>query len=275
MSVQLVSVEGAELAVEDWGSGEPIVFVQTALTADELRPLACEPAFEHGYRKILYHRRGYTGSSAVEGPGSVARDAADCRALLTALAVDRAHIVGVSYSAAVGLQLAADAPERTQTLTLLEPPPVQTPSAAEFRAANNRLTQTRRRRGPAAALDEFLSMLIGPDWRDVVDHRLPGSSRQMERDAVTFFDTDLPALLSWQFESADVRRIECPVLHIGGTESGRWFAEVRDVVLDWFPQADDVVIDGADHSLAVTHSRQIAHALVRFLGRHPIPRPSA
>jgi hypothetical protein len=91
----------------------------------------------------------------------------------------------------------------------------------------------------------------------------------MERDAVTFFDTDLPALLSWQFESADARRIECPVMHIGGTESGRWFAEVRDTVLDWFPQADDMVIDGANHSLAVTHSRQIAHALVSFLEPSP------
>lgn len=82
MSVQLVTVDGAQLEVLECGSGEPIVFVQTALTADELLPVAQAPALEHGYHKIIYHRRGYAGSSAVSGPGSIARDAADCRALL-------------------------------------------------------------------------------------------------------------------------------------------------------------------------------------------------
>jgi len=36
------------------------VFIQTALTADELRPLATNPSLDD-YRKILYHRRGYAG----------------------------------------------------------------------------------------------------------------------------------------------------------------------------------------------------------------------
>ena len=67
-------------------------------------------------------------SSSAGGQASIIRDATDCANLLTELAVDRAHVVGLSYSGAVGLQLAADAPERTHTLTLLEPPPVHTPS---------------------------------------------------------------------------------------------------------------------------------------------------
>lgn len=174
MSTQLIPVRGAHLDVRDWGSGEPIVFVQTALTADELAPLARTSALDR-HRKIVYHRRGYASSSTVRGPGSVARDAADCRTLLDALGIAHAHVVAVSYSAAVALQLAADAPHVVHTLVLLEPPPVHTPSAAEFRAANDRLVQTRRRHGPMAALDEFLFMLIGPDRRDVTEHWLPGS----------------------------------------------------------------------------------------------------
>lgn len=144
MLARSVPVTDAELEVFDWGWGEPVVFVQTALTADELRPLANEPALKHGYRKILYHRRGYAGSSPVEGPGSIVRDAADCAALLARMEVDRAHIVGLSYSGAVGLQMAADAQGCTHSLVLIEPPPVHTPSAPEFRAANDRLMQTRR-----------------------------------------------------------------------------------------------------------------------------------
>lgn len=53
MESRSVAVPGARLEVFDWGSGEPVLFVQTALTADELRPLATDPALD-GYRKILY-----------------------------------------------------------------------------------------------------------------------------------------------------------------------------------------------------------------------------
>ena len=64
----------------------------------------------------------------------------------------------------------------------------------------------------------------------------------MQRDATTFFDVDLPALLAWRFGREDARRISCPVLYVGGSASGRWFAQVRDLVLDWLPQAHDVTI---------------------------------
>lgn len=84
---ELVSVDGVRMEVEVRGSGEPILLVQTALTADELHPLAQQPALRDSYRTVLYHRRGYAGSSPVDGPGSVARDAADCQALLAALGI--------------------------------------------------------------------------------------------------------------------------------------------------------------------------------------------
>ena len=61
-----------------------------------------------------------------------------------------------------------------------------------------------------------------------------------------------------------------PVLHVGGTESGSWFAEVRELVLEWLPEAEDVVIAGAGHSLALTHTAEVADAVSDFLARHPI-----
>lgn len=268
--MRLVEVGGIKLEVHDVGTGDPVVFVQTALTADELAPLAAHLVDRGAYRSIVYHRRGYARSSPAQGRGSVARDAADCRDLIVALGLSKAHIVGYSYSGAVGLQLAVDAAEHVQTLTLIEPPPVHVPSAAEFRAANARLQQVRRAQGAVTALEEFLTLVIGPEWRTEVEQRLPGATAQMQLDTATFFDTDLPALLSWRFEAEDAGRIACPVLHIGGSDSGPWFAEVRDLVLTWLPQAEDVLLAGADHSLVLTHAPQIADALANFLGRHPI-----
>lgn len=268
--MRLVEVGAIRLEVHDVGAGDPVVLVQTALTADELVPLADHLVDRGGYRAIVYHRRGYARSSPVQGPGSIVRDAADCRDLIVALGLGKVHIVGYSYSGAVGMQLAVDATEHVHTLTLIEPPPVHVPSAAAFRAANCRLREVRRAHGPLAALEEFLGLVMGPQWRIEVEQRLPGAAEQMQRDTTTFFDTDLTALFSWHFDAAAARRINCPVLHIGGSDSGPWFTEVRDLMLTWFPQAEDALLVGADHALALTHAPQIADALADFLARHRI-----
>jgi pimeloyl-ACP methyl ester carboxylesterase len=270
--MRLVEVGDIELEVHDIRAGEPVVMVQTGLTADELMPLGEHLGARGDFRTIVYHRRGYAGSSPVHGPGSVVRDATDCRHLIEVLGLSKAHVVGYSYSGAVAMQLAADAADHVQTLTLIEPPPTHVPSSKEFRAANARLLESRQASGPETALDEFLSLVIGPTWRTEVEKRLPGAAAQMRLDSTTFFDTDLPALLAWNFDDHDARRVTCPVLHISGSNSGHWFAEVRQLILAWLPQAEDLLIAGADHSLALTHTAQIADHLADFLGRHAITR---
>jgi pimeloyl-ACP methyl ester carboxylesterase len=270
-AMRRVPVDGVELEVEVRGSGELVLLIQTALVADEFLPLASQPALRDHYRVIRYHRRGYGRSSPVQGAGSIQRDAADGRALLAAFGVAQAHVVGVSYSGAVALQVAADSPTWVHSLVLLEPPPVHVPSAAQFFRANAQLVEDYHAHGPVVGLDRFLTRVIGPDWRAAIERTLPGSAEQMGQDIGTFFDTDLPALLAWRFGAEDARRITQAVLHIGGSESGQWFAEVRDLMLAWLPQADDVVLAGADHSLALTHPAEVAAALVAFLRRHPIP----
>jgi pimeloyl-ACP methyl ester carboxylesterase len=121
-----------------------------------------------------------------------------------------------------------------------------------------------------AALEEFLVLLDGPNWREQVEWDLPGAVAQMERDAATFFDTDIPALLDWQFGSAEAGRITCPVLYVGGSDSPAWFLGVRNLVLGWLPHAEDAVIQGAGHSLEVTHPAEVAEVLAAFLRRHPM-----
>jgi pimeloyl-ACP methyl ester carboxylesterase len=264
-------VHGADLEVDVHGAGEPVLLVQTALTADELLPIAQQPVLADRYQTILYHRRGYAGSSSASAPGSIVRDAKDAAALLDVLGIEHAHVVGLSFSGAIALQLASAVPDRVHSLTLIEPPPVHVPSAAEFRAANARLQESRRRAGVAAALDEFMTLLIGQHWRSETERNLPGSVTQLERDAATFFDIDIPALLGWNYTAADAALIAAPVLYVGGTDSGRWFAEVRELLLSWLPQAEDVLLVGADHSLAITHADAIASNLAAFLERHPIP----
>jgi pimeloyl-ACP methyl ester carboxylesterase len=256
------------LAVADEGVGEPVVLVQTALTADELLPVAEVLRRRTGTRTVRYHRRGYGDSGPARSSASVQRDADDCQLLLDTLSIDRAHVVGLSYAAACALALAAAAPGRVRTLTLIEPPPVLGPDRAAFAEAIRRLLDVRRREGVEPALEAFGQLLSGPGWRAQWEAWLPGSVAQMVRDAATFFDADLPALLAWDISGwGDVR---CPVLHIGGTASGGWFRQVRDAVLERVPEAEDVEVEGADHSLAVSHPEQVAAAVHAFVHRHPV-----
>jgi pimeloyl-ACP methyl ester carboxylesterase len=268
--VSLPDGDDVELEVDVRGAGEPVVLIQTAVTADELVPLARQPQLRDAFQVVLYHRRGYGASSPVVGPGSIERDATDCRRLLRVLGVDRAHVVGVSYSAAVAMQLAATEPQLVQTLCLVEPPPLHTLRADEFRAANEDLVADHQRHGASVALDNFLRRVVGEDWRADIASHLPDGVAQVERDADTFFVTDLPALLGWRFGGEDARRIGRPVLYLGGTDSGPWFAEVHDLVMDWFPDAQHRLLTGADHSLALTHAPEAAAELASFLRRHPI-----
>jgi pimeloyl-ACP methyl ester carboxylesterase len=263
-----VGVEDGHIEVVVEGAGEPVLLIQTALLAEELRPLCWQPAFA-GFRRIRMHRRGYAGSSAVTDVRPVTAEAADCVALLDTLDITQAHIVGLSFSSAIAMQLASDAPGRVRTLSLLEAPPVHVPSSAAFRAANDELAAHRAAHGAAAALDPFLGRLLGPEWRAEVERLVPGGVAQMTRDAATFFDSDTPALLSWTFGQAEARRYRGPVLYVGGSASGRWFDEVRDLIRDWFPHTETHAIEGADHNLALTHPADIAPVLADFLTRHP------
>lgn len=257
-----VTIVDASLEVEVRGTGEPVVLIQTGLTADELAPVA---ELLSGFTTVLYHRRGYGGSSPAEAPGSIARDALDCQRLLTALGLDAAHIVGLSYSGAVAMQLASTAPRCVRSVCLIEPPPVHTPHAAEFRRVNDELAKVYQQQGSAAALDHVMQLLVGPDWRAESERLLPNSVAQMERDAGTFFGVDLPALLSWHFDAKDAARITQPVRYIGGTASGPWFAAARQLISEWLPHRDEVIIAGADHSLALTHTAQVATAIAEFV----------
>ncbi|MEX5717933.1 alpha/beta fold hydrolase [Geodermatophilus maliterrae] len=267
-SMARVAIDGGDLETVILGSGDPVALVPTALTADELLPLA--ERLQGRFRVVHYHRRGYAGSSPATPPGSVAQDAGDCARLLAALGFQRVHVLGVSYSAAVAIQMAVDHPDLIRTLTLVEPPPVHGSGDAMFRAANADLLGDRQARGAEVAVDRFLTRTMGPDWRGRLDGVIPGSSAQVLRDSRTFLDVDIPALLAWPFDASTATRVRCPVLHVAGSDHGPFFDGVGDLIRAWLPQADQVVIAGAGHDVALTHLDALLGVLVPFLARHRV-----
>ncbi|WP_062522790.1 alpha/beta fold hydrolase [Demequina silvatica] len=244
---------------------DPVVIVGTALTADELLPVARLLAAEPGPRIVAYRRRGYGSGGTTAGAGSIRLDAADLVALLDALGIARASLIGVSYSAAVVLQAAADHPERAARVAAIEPPPIQSRSAAAFRVACTRLASECDAIGARRTADRFLSRLMDPHWRLDLERLLPGSVAQVEEDASTFFLADIPALLAWDFDARDAARVTAPVLLVSGTASAHWFAEEIDAIRGWFRNVAHVSVANADHSMALTHAETVAGILSLFM----------
>ena len=131
--MQRAPIDGIELEYEICGTGEPVVLIHAGVCADFFRPLIEQRALTDRYTVLRYHRTGYAGSGALPGAVGFAQQAEHCRALMSHLGIERAHVVGHSSSASMALQLALDAPDAVQSLALLEPARPAAPSASIWR----------------------------------------------------------------------------------------------------------------------------------------------
>ena len=265
--------DGVELEYEVSGTGEPVVFIHGAFIADTFRPLLAEPSLAGHYRLILYHRRGYAGSNRASEPISVARQAADCRALLRHLGVERAHVMGHSYGAIVALQLALDTPSVVHSLALLEPGLMVGASAQGYRESLARGVERYREAGAEVVVDEFLQARW-PGYRATLDGVLPGAFAQAVADAETWFEREASGQLAWRFDEAEVRRISQPTLSVlGGESDALWsrFGETHRLLLAWLPHAEGFVLPGTTHFTQLEDPRGMAEALAAFWARHRIP----
>lgn len=267
-------IDGRALEYEVRGAGEPVVLVHGAHIADAFAPLLAEPVLAERYRLILYHRRGFAGSTHPDGPLSIAQQAADCRALMQHLGVQCAHVVGHSYGGAIALQLALDTPAAVHSLALLEPALLTVPSAPQFMETIGQVLQMYEAGDKTGAVDSFLQAVVGPEYRSVLDRAIPGAFAQAVTDADTFFRIELPALEQWSFTQADAGRITQPVLAvIGGESHTLWpgWIEVHQLMQAWLPQAEAFVLEGATHGLQMIDPKGMAAGLAAFFARHPLP----
>src|SRR5262245_28574773 len=115
----LTTDDGIRLFYEETGSGIPVVFVHEF--AGDHR--SYEPQlryFGRRYRCIAYNARGYPPSDvpADDERYSQARARDDIRAVLDALHIDKAHIVGLSMGGFATLHFGFTYPRRARSLVV-------------------------------------------------------------------------------------------------------------------------------------------------------------
>ncbi len=267
-------LDSVTLEYEVVGEGEPVVFIHGAFIADSSKPLVGEPSLASQHRLITYHRRGYMGSSRTPGPVSIGQQAADCRALLLRLGVERVHVVGDSFGGCVALQLALSFPKLVHSLALLEPALMVGASAQEYRESLMRAAQRYREVGAAAVTNEFFKARW-PEYRSALEQMQPGALAQAIASANATFELDI-GILDWVFGEAEARRIEQPALVVMGSNSVRLsprFEETFRFLLDLLPSPEAFILPGATHFLQLESpdaARTMAGALAAFFAHHPI-----
>jgi 3-oxoadipate enol-lactonase len=113
-----VDAGGTELFYERAGSGESLLLIQ-GMSATRLawgRPLLDE--LERHFECTVFDNRGMGLSGRAELPFTIADLAADTAALLDALELETAHVVGISMGGMIAQELALAHPERIRTLTI-------------------------------------------------------------------------------------------------------------------------------------------------------------
>jgi pimeloyl-ACP methyl ester carboxylesterase len=111
--------DGVSLYYEEAGSGAPLLFVHEF--AGDHR--SWEPQlryFSRRYRCIAYNARGYPPSEVPESFERYSQERArdDARAVLDALKIERAHVVGLSMGAFATLHFGMAYPQRALSLTM-------------------------------------------------------------------------------------------------------------------------------------------------------------
>jgi pimeloyl-ACP methyl ester carboxylesterase len=115
----LTTDDGVRLYYEETGTGTPIVFVHEF--ADDYRGYEGQLRyFGRRYRCIAYNARGYPPSDVPEDRTRYSQDRArdDIRAVLDALAITKAHIVGISMGGFATLHFGLAYPERAFSLVV-------------------------------------------------------------------------------------------------------------------------------------------------------------
>ena len=281
----LAADDGAKLFYEEAGAGLPIVFVHEF--AGDHR--SYEPQVRHfarRYRCITFNARGYPPSDVPADPEAYSQDRArdDIRAVLDALGIDRAHVVGISMGGFATLHFGFAYPERARSLVIAGCGYGAEPARrAQFAAEAETSAQRFEALGMAEAA---MAYALGPTrvqfqnkdprgWREfagqLAEHSAEGAARTMrgvQKRRPSLFDfTDRMAQMA------------APALIMTGDED--WpCLEPALLMKRTIRSADLVVMPGTGHALNLEEPAEFNAHLDRFfhtvdLGRWRLRDPRA
>ncbi len=277
-SLRAASVNGTTLTYRLVGdSGTPVVFVHGSL--GDLRDWDNQVvAFARTHRVIVYSRR-YHPPNPPQNDDQVYSPilhAEDLGALLLALDVAPAHVVGSSYGAYTALVLALEHPELVRSLVLAEPPIMPLLTGTEegdaLRRAffANTLDPARAaftRGDSVGALRRYVDGVAGTRGFDGLPAetraKMVAHSFEMRREMLANRAQYMPAL-----KCADLGRLHTPVLLLSAERSTRLFHAITDELARCLRNDTTATIPGAGHAMHAANPAYYNQVVLRYLATH-------
>jgi len=218
--------DGVRLYYEEAGSGSAVVFVHEY--AGDYRTWEAQMRFfARAHRCITYSQRGYPPSD-VPGDGAqysqdIARD--DVLALMDALKIDKAHVVGHSMGAYTALHVGIKAPARCLSVTAAGCGWGSTPDAKQ-REAMKALAAETGKMFAEQGIEKAAAAYADTPMRQALKHKDPRGYAEFARmlgehsaegHAQTMFNLQLKRPTLWDME-ADLRKFSAPLLIVVGDE---------------------------------------------------------
>jgi pimeloyl-ACP methyl ester carboxylesterase len=233
---------------------------------------AVAPALSERFRVVTYDRRGHSRSPRPSTQGSQLEDAMDLAALIEALGLAPAHVVGNSFGAATTLRLAAERPELFRSLVAHEPPlfglladdpAMQGPLAAVSDRVGKVAELLRAGDDEGGARRFIESVVFGPGAWDTLP---PEARATFVSNAPTFLDEQRdPGGITLDLEA--LASFSRPMLLSRGGKSPPFFPAVVARIARAVPHADQHLFAEAGHVPHATHAREYVAVVSEFLGR--------
>ena len=262
-------VAATELHCERRGRGEPLVLIQ-GLGAHSLH--WGEPflsALERDFELIVFDNRGAGRSAPLSGDFTVADLAGDALALLDALRIERAHVLGFSLGGMIAQELALGAPQRLRTLTLGATSPGGTQARPTAPEVVQELTAAVLSGDSERMLRTGYEIVVSPQFAaDPANYAAFGEAARRHPAELELVMAQYAALNGHDVFGR-LRGLQLPTLVIHGTADRMLDAVNGDLIASLVPGARLELLEGVGH-LFFLEAPQRAARLIRehALGDH-------
>jgi len=260
-----VPAGAAHLVVDEAGSGHPLILLHAGV-ADRRMWDAQMEAFAARHRVICYDLRGY-GESTLPDEPYAPHD--DLRALLDALQLPQAHVLGVSMGGTVALDFAIAYPERVSALIVCGASPSGTVASADIRAGWDAVNALLEAGDVSAAIELDLQMWVDGPTRgpDQVDPTMRERVREMEELAFArALAEPEPETLDPHPPAAErLGEIVAPTLVLVGDLDFPQKVEIAGAMAAGIPDARLEIITGTAHLPNMEAPQQFNHLVMDFL----------
>lgn len=253
-----IEINGTELHYVEQGQGDPVVFVHGGL-GDFRTWLPQVATFSERYRAIAYSRRAHYPN---HWPSDYTRAAMqlhvdDLCALIQALELEKAHLVGNSYGAYICLVLALQQPSLVRSLSLAEPPIhpllLRIPGGQElFDEFVADAWEPARGAFAKGDLHEgvrlFIEGAVGKRAWEELPPRVRQEMMKNGREMGVATQTELKVQML-DFSCEDAAKIHAPALLLRGALSPKKYYLINDELARCMPHAKQATIPNAAHVL--------------------------